>query len=420
MTPIAAAETFAVPDPARLREQVTLDSLRLFLAQLRGAMLGLAVIIAGMVVAWRDFAPLSWRLAWAGAAGACCLAQLWIGWRLTGRPGLAERLPRWLPVLQACIVFSSAVWGLAPLMVSQGPAPDLPLLLACGFNAAIMFAGAQAPGTPRLLLAMTLPGATLSTLAVALHPGHGLQALGCGVLFACVAAHGYRLQRALQETQVNRLAADTLAEALRVQQQRVHEAERERALLMERQRLMRDIHDGVGSHLIMLLRLAESGADGPTLAELLRGAIDDLRLTIDSLEPLEHDLATLLATLRTRLGHRLEVAGLKLDWAMADMPPLPWLEPAQALQLLRLIQEAMTNVIKHARARTLSLSAAHVGDALEVGIRDDGCGFDTAAPRVGHGLPSMRQRARALGATLQWDSTPGAGTCVTLRLPLHV
>ncbi|MFG6486519.1 ATP-binding protein [Roseateles sp. BYS78W] len=207
---------------------------------------------------------------------------------------------------------------------------------------------------------------------------------------------------------------------LAARHEQLRTVEREQALLLERQRLMRDMHDGVGSTLIAMLRLAESGtASAPAMAELLRSAIEDLRLTIDSLEPLEHDLATLLATLRTRVGHRLHSAGLNLEWAMADMPPLPWLEPAQALQVLRLIQEAMTNVIKHARARTLSLSARQEGSALEVRIEDDGCGFDATLPGSGHGLASMRQRAQVLGATLRIDTTPGRGTLVVLRLPLR-
>ena len=211
---------------------------------------------------------------------------------------------------------------------------------------------------------------------------------------------------------------------LATQHEQLRAVEREQALLLERQRLMRDMHDGVGSTLIAMLRLTESGAaSAPAMADLLRSAIEDLRLTIDSLEPLEHDLATLLATLRTRVGRRLESAGLKLEWQMADMPPLPWLEPALALQVLRLIQEAMTNVIKHAQARTLGLSARQEGDALEVRIDDDGCGFDLAAAagaaHAGHGLASMRQRAQALGATLHWHSAPGQGTQVSLRLPLR-
>jgi len=411
--------TDTLPDTTQLRQRVELDSLRLFLAHLRGTMVALAVLIPGMVLAWADFAPLHWRLAWAGAAYLGCVSQGWIGWRMSRQQDLAASLPRWLPWLYASIALSSAAWGLAPLMVSQGPSPGRPLLLACAFNVMVVFAGSHAPGTPRLGLMLALPISLLSTLAVALQPGHGLQALGCGLLFALVSWFGYRLQVAFREALVNRREAEALGEALRVQERRAHAAERERTLLLERQRLMRDMHDGVGSHHIALLRMAEAGAGGAAMAELLRSAIEDLRLTIDSLEPLEHDLATLLATLRTRMGHRLDDAGLKLEWAMADMPALPWLEPAQALQVLRLIQEAMTNVIKHANARTLGVWAHAVGDALEVRIQDDGCGFDIATAQAGQGLPSMRQRAQALGASLHWHSEAGRGTRISLRLPVR-
>ena len=227
-----------------------------------------------------------------------------------------------------------------------------------------------------------------------------------------------------QAESASHVLAERLAERereLALRHEQLRAAEREQALLLERQRLMRDMHDGVGSHLIALLRLAESGsASGPAMAELLRGAIEDLRLTIDSLEPLEHDLATLLATLRQRVGRRLDGAGLRLEWAMDDLPPLPWLEPTQALQVLRVIQEAMSNAIKHARARTLRLSARRLDEddgRIEVCVADDGCGFDPAHAPAGHGLASMRQRAATLGGELQLDTEPGRGVRLRLLLP---
>ncbi|MFG6486521.1 sensor histidine kinase [Roseateles sp. BYS78W] len=409
-----------VLDEAALRERVEQDSLRLFLAHLRGTIVALAVLIAGMVLAWQDYAPLRWRLAWAAGAMGACLAQGWVGWRLERATDFAAAMRRWLPWLHASVLMSSVVWGLVPWMVSQGEAAELPLLLACAFNVTIVFAGAHAPGMPGLVLSLSLPASVLGTLTVASRSGHVLHALACGLLFGLVSLYGWRMQVAIRNTLVARRSAEALGEALRAQQQLVHEAERERALLLERQRLMRDMHDGVGSTLIAMLRLSESGgASAPAMAELLRSAIEDLRLTIDSLEPMEHDLATLLATLRTRVGRRLEAAGLTLEWAVADMPPLPWLEPTQALQVLRLVQEAVTNVIKHARAQTLSVSARPDGDALEVCIADDGCGFDPGAATAGRGLASMRQRAQALGAALCWHGEPGQGTRVSLRLPLR-
>lgn len=405
-------------DAALLRRRVELASMRLFLQPLRGAMLALGVLIVAAVLAWQDFAPLHTRLAWAALAGLACLAQGGVGWQLERAPDLAAALPRWRPWLYASIVASSSAWGLVPAMVSQGGPSDLPLLLACAFNVSLVFGGSHTPATPRLLLAMSLPVAVVCTLTLALTPGHLPHAVGGALLFALVSLYGWRTQVAYRDLLLSRHTAEDLAEALRTQQRRTDAAERERTLLLERQRLMHDMHDGVGSHLIALLRMAESGTASPAaMADLLRGAIEELRLTIDSLEPLEHDLVTLLATLRNRVGRRLEGAGLVLEWAMADMPPLPWLEPAQALQVLRLVQEAITNVVKHARARTLRVSAGPAGGALEVCIADDGCGFDPATANAGQGLAGMRKRAQALGAELLVDAAPGAGCRVRLRLP---
>jgi len=119
------------------------------------------------------------------------------------------------------------------------------------------------------------------------------------------------------------------------------------------------------------------------------------------------------------MGRRLEGAGLQLRWSMQDLPLLPWLDAPQALQILRLLQESLANVINHARARTVSISAAALGDAVVVEVRDDGVGFDAAADagRGGRGLANMAQRARLLGGTLAVVSHPGQGTPVRLTLP---
>ena len=208
-------------------------------------------------------------------------------------------------------------------------------------------------------------------------------------------------------------------EASHAQLRRIESAQ---AVLIERQRLMRDMHDGVGSTLIATLRTVEQGDfSRQGLADMLRAAIEDLRLAIDSLEPIEHDLTTLLATLRHRVGRRLEAAGLQLQWAMDDLPPLPWLDATQALQVLRLLQEALSNVIKHAGARTVAISAQVADGAVLVRVVDDGGGFDPAAATAGRGMVNMHHRAARLGGLCEITSSPGpgAGAVVALRLPLH-
>jgi len=207
---------------------------------------------------------------------------------------------------------------------------------------------------------------------------------------------------------------------LRANHERLRLIEREQALLIERQRLMRDMHDGLGSTLMSSLVLAEQGKlQQDALAALLRECVDDLRLVIESLEPIEHDLVTLLASLRHRLGRRLEAAGLAMRWEVDDLPPLPWLNPPDALQVLRIVQEVLTNVLKHAQARTVRIATGCDGENVQVLIEDDGRGFDQAVASHGRGLRHLVQRAARLGGRLTIDSSPGQGTRTQLDLPLQ-
>jgi signal transduction histidine kinase len=213
-----------------------------------------------------------------------------------------------------------------------------------------------------------------------------------------------------------RLAART--QELEASYEKLQRIEKERAVVDERQRLMREMHDGMGSSLMSSLVMVEQGRlSSAEVATVLRECIDDLKLTIDSLEPIGQDLVTLLATLRYRLGRRLEQAGLRLEWMVADVPSLPWLDAVTALQVLRIIQEALTNVVKHAGASVVRIETSTTEAEVHVRISDDGIGFDADVREGGRGLINMRRRAEQLGG--QIDFTRDAGwTQVTLRLPL--
>lgn len=236
-----------------------------------------------------------------------------------------------------------------------------------------------------------------------------------------------RYSGAIEEVeQINASLEQRLAERtaqLEENHRKLRDVEREQAMLLERQRLMRDMHDGMGSALMSSLVLVEQGKlDIQAVAAVLRECVDDLRLVIDSLEPIGHDLVTLLATLRYRLGKRLEAAGLQLEWQVDDLPPLPWLDATAALQVLRIVQEALTNILKHAKARRVTIALKKTGDAVEVHIDDDGVGFDTSAasdaPTGSKGLRNLRKRAQSLGGDVTFASQPGR-TCVTLMLPVR-
>lgn len=206
---------------------------------------------------------------------------------------------------------------------------------------------------------------------------------------------------------------------LQAQHDRLREAERQQALLLERQRLMQDMHDGLGSSLLSAMVAVEQGSmEQDKVVEVLRECVDDLRLVIDSLEPVGHDLVSLLATMRYRLGKRLQAGGLMLEWDVQDLPPLTWLEPPDALHVLRLMQEALSNVLKHARATRVRMATRHHGSYVEIRVEDDGEGFDLDNAPGGRGLKSQQRRAQRLGGHIRIDTSPGHGTRLSLRLPV--
>jgi signal transduction histidine kinase len=223
------------------------------------------------------------------------------------------------------------------------------------------------------------------------------------------------------------------------------EARRNEALARERTRIMSEMHDGIGSQLTMALSLAhDAQGEGGRVAEVLRESIEDLQLIIDSLEPVENDLLTVLGTLRYRLLERLGKSGITLQWSVVDLPPLPMLTPHSVLSILRILQEAFANCIKHSGARTIVVSTELAGgpgadETARIRIVDDGRGFEAppaagpapaggaaavppaatvaaAVARRGRGLDNMRRRAAALGARLEIVSRPGR-TEVMLAIP---
>ena len=215
-----------------------------------------------------------------------------------------------------------------------------------------------------------------------------------------------------------------LAWRLREQQielQRLHagaqQRERERAALQERQRIMQDIHDGLGSQLVSSLALAERGALGADqTSALLRDCIDDLRLAIDSLAEDDDSFAVMLGNLRFRMAPRLRAAGRALQWNSAGLDDAHLPTATQALPLLRILQECLSNAIRHSGAGEIRVTLDRDAQRLRMQVADDGRGFDAAAVVHGKGLGGMEKRARALGADLVVESRPGAGTTLTLQL----
>jgi signal transduction histidine kinase len=197
----------------------------------------------------------------------------------------------------------------------------------------------------------------------------------------------------------------------------------------ERQRLARNLHDELGALLTsakldaarLRSRLATGSPEAlETLAQLV-GTLDACialgRSIVEDLRPSTLTQLGLVTSLQILARDFAQRAGLELDCRLEPVV----LGADAELTVYRLVQEALTNIGKHAKARQVWLAmAAHAG-SVELTVRDDGVGFDPAATaRLGHGLVGMRHRVEAAGGTLVIGSAPGRGTQLTLRLPESV
>jgi signal transduction histidine kinase len=198
-------------------------------------------------------------------------------------------------------------------------------------------------------------------------------------------------------------------------------SEKQKLLLLERERLTREMHDGLGGQLVSVLSMVERGLAAPSeVAEALRRAIDDIRIVIDSLDPDTTDLPTALGKLRARLEPLLRRNGIALSWSIDEIPGLAAFAPEAALHVLRIIQEAVTNTLRHADADSVEVRITAGGDRqrqLHISIRDDGRGLPTGMTAGGRGIKNMNSRAEELGAALRIEGT-SSGTQIDLTVPV--
>ncbi|SPL94348.1 putative two-component system sensor kinase [[Actinomadura] parvosata subsp. kistnae] len=205
---------------------------------------------------------------------------------------------------------------------------------------------------------------------------------------------------------------------------RLYERGRELAMLEERNRVARELHDAVTQKLFSLRLSAQAAgamldkAPDKAAAELERvqrlagEALAELRAVIVELRPAELDRHGLSETLRkhVRLLDRLHPVAVTFE--CGELPPL---DSAVEVAVLRVAQEALHNAVRHSGAATVSVRLAYADGRLELVVRDDGSGFEQAESR-GLGLVSMRDRAEAIGGELRVDSVPGAGTTVRMEV----
>lgn len=214
---------------------------------------------------------------------------------------------------------------------------------------------------------------------------------------------------------------DTLSQRVKEKEQEIAAvyAQREQYMqaqvrLTERNRILRDMHDGVGSHVSAAIHQLEGGETAPgQVVQTLKDSLEQLKLSVDMMSFEPGDVTGLLASLRYRMGPRIEASGIALVWDLAaDMPLVQGLD-LEGLQHVRyMVFEVLSNALQHSKATTIQVSTALDQGAWVLRIQDNGVGFDVQAP--GHnGLRYMRERAQAIGAALRLYREAG-WTCVEI------
>jgi signal transduction histidine kinase len=254
-------------------------------------------------------------------------------------------------------------------------------------------------------------------------PG-ALTALGI-VVFAV--AFSYAYSRWIMKVIEQSLERAALIEQLESARAELAAAHHQAGVLAERHRLAGEIHDTLAqgfTSIVTLLQAAEAGL-GPErdqarrhLGLALATARENLaeaRSLVTTLTPAALNEATLADTIRRVTGTAAAQAGLRADVEVTGTARR--LPTGTEVVLLRVAQEALANVRKHAAAGNVEVRLCYAGTAVRLTVRDDGQGFDPARTSDGYGLRGMRERVRQVGGTVTITTRPGAGTEVSAEVP---
>jgi len=197
---------------------------------------------------------------------------------------------------------------------------------------------------------------------------------------------------------------------------RLKKLEKRQILSHERERIMMEMHDGMGGHLVSIMAMLEQeNPQHDNMRIALKEALEDLRLVIDSLDPVGGDIGYALGMFRKRLDRTLNNTGVRLIWNVGDVPEIENLTPGVVLRILRIVQEAVTNSLKYSSGDQLTISTGTIDGQPFVSVKDNGTGM-TSGPCEGRGFENMHHRAKDVCGTIV-TSESDSGFEIKLLLP---
>lgn len=187
----------------------------------------------------------------------------------------------------------------------------------------------------------------------------------------------------------------------------------------ERKRIAADLHDDLGAKLLTIVHTS----DDPRISTLAREALEEMRLSVRGLTGKPVKLADALGDWRAEVVSRLNQSGLQGEWSAPSDEEVPQTLSARAfVQTTRILREAVSNIIKHSGASQCSVRCTLADGDFQMVIQDNGRGIPTELDGrldKGHGMASMKGRAKQLQGQCLVESGPGYGTVIRLTLPLE-
>jgi signal transduction histidine kinase len=226
-------------------------------------------------------------------------------------------------------------------------------------------------------------------------------------------------EQAQSRTEAARQSALAAAQAEQLERQAEWQA-----VIEERKRFTRDIHDGIGGQLVSLLSRVRYEAIPPDeLAAELENGIADLRLVADALDEGPVSLSIALWNFSVRARQQLISASMDFHWDLPNDLDVEWHDARRVLSLYRMLQECVSNAVRHAKAKSLSIKFAQVEaqgrPALQVTIEDDGIGFDPEQIAAGRGLINLKTRTTMMGGSFKLSKLEtGYGTRILVTVPI--
>lgn len=374
-----------------------------------------------------DFLPSSDRAFWALSTLWAVSANVMFVRRLFDLPNRRSEWLLFIPPLLVSLITITAPKSIAVMLVLPGASVTF-LLYALYALFLLARAGLKRNREAQFFLLVEV-----IVLAIAIHDVLiSVQAISNAQFYARLGATIFLVapvllmirRKTLAMNELDHTAATLRSKITEVEQelQRSYETLREQreALLIgqERARMMRDLHDGMSGDIVSMMALAERiDPDVPQIARHARNALMDMRLIVSSLEDYGGDLSLALGVWRERMEPQVRAASIRLKWHVDDLPAQDWLSPSHVLDILRILQEAVTNAVRHSGATTIEVDCRLAANRIRITIGDDGHGCPSDKLIKGKGLVNMSARATRLGASLDIRMAT-EGTRVELLLDL--